>query len=216
MQCSMTPLELSNYIERLTRLHFPDENAFDLKPSCIDKALSRIEYCHSHIKLKYFKDENGPIFDHLHGDHMAAFLWFLSNTVYLDNPDNKTAFKLSYLNKILHGLDLYCTVSMPDVFLLVHPVGTVLGNASYGDFLVVYQGCTIGSNGLEYPKIGRHNIFYSNSSLIGASSTGRNVVFGANSSIINTSIVSDSLVVGSYPSNRIIPRSGLQTQHIFV
>lgn len=216
MHSSLCSSELLKYIEKLVQLYLPDNKPLDLHPSFIDQALNRIEYCHSHIKLKYFQEDSRPIFNHLHGDHMAAFLWFLSNALYIDNPENLTAFKLSYLNKIMHGLDLFCTVSMPDIFLLVHPVGTVIGNAFYSDFLVIYQGCTIGSKGANYPKLGMHNIFYANSSLIGSSSTDRNVVFGANTSIINTQIKSDSLVVGSFPSHRVLHRPVLQTQHIFV
>ena len=32
---------------------------------------------------------------------------------------------------------------MPDIFLLVHPPGSVIGNAEYSNFLTVYQNCTI-------------------------------------------------------------------------
>ena len=216
MLCTLLSTDLFVYVKKLLQLHFPDNAPLDFDCSSIDKALSRIEYCHSHIKLKYFKESGVPVFNHLHGDHMAAFLWFLSNTLYLENPDNPTAFKISYLNKVLHGIDLFCSISMPDIFLLVHPVGTVLGNASYSDFMVVYQGCTIGSNGVEYPTLGKYNIFYSNSSLIGSCKIGDNVVFGANSSILNLSVASDSLVVGAYPANRVLSRPDLQASHIFV
>ena len=216
MICSLSPVNLFLYIQKLLQLHFPDNKSLDFDRSSVEKALSRIEYCHSHIKLKYFNQSGFPVFNHLHGDHMAAFLWFLSNTLYDENNDNLTAFKISYLNKIMHGIDLFCSVSMPDIFLLVHPVGTVLGNASYSDFLVVYQGCTIGSNGSEYPTIGKYNTFYSRSSLIGSCKTGDNVVFGASSSIINLAVPSNSLVVGAYPSNRVLPRPYLQSSHIFV
>ena len=187
MICSLSPFNLFLYIQKLLQLHFPDNESLDFDCSSVDKALSRIEYCHSNIKLKYFNQSGLPVFNHLHGDHMAAFLWFLSNTLYDENNENLTAFKISYLNKIMHGLDLFCSVSMPDIFLLVHPVGTVLGNASY-----------------------------SRSSLIGSCETGDNVVFGANSSVINLAVPSDSLVVGAYPANRVLPRPDLQSSHIFV
>lgn len=216
MICTLSSTALFLYIKKLLELHFPDDNLLEFDISTVDCALSRLEHCHSHIKLKYFQDSGVPIFNHLHGDHMAAFLWFLSNSLYMENNDNLTAFKISYLNKILHGIDLFCSISMPDIFLLVHPVGTVLGNAAYSDFMVVYQGCTIGSNGSEYPVLGKYNSFYSNSSLIGSCKTGDNVVFGANSSVLNFSVPPDSLVVGAYPANRILPRPHLQASHIFV
>ena len=113
--------------------------------------------------------------------------------------------KLFSLNKALHGLDLFYSVRMPEVFLLVHPVGTVIGNADYRDYLVVYQNCTIGSEGGHYPHLGEGVVLNSRVSVIGDCTIGDNVVFGANSFILSTQIPSDSIVVGQYPAHRILP-----------
>ena len=41
---------------------------------------------------------------------------------------------------------------MPDIFLLSHPVGTVLGRAKFEDFFVVHQRVTVGGDkDLNYP-----------------------------------------------------------------
>ena len=70
---------------------------------------------------------------------MAAFLWF--SILFFKKMAVKTYVRLSYLNKITH-LDLFYTVRMPEVFLLVHPVGSVIGRILQ-KFLAVYQNCTV-------------------------------------------------------------------------
>lgn len=45
-----------------------------------------------------------------------------------------------------HGCELYFEVELPAIFRLIHPLGTVLGRASYVDHLVVYQNCSVGSD----------------------------------------------------------------------
>ena len=35
---------------------------------------------------------------------------------------------------------------MPDIFMVVHPLVTIVGKVDYKDYLVVYQNCTIGSS----------------------------------------------------------------------
>jgi len=54
----------------------------------------------------------------------------------------------------MHGIDLFYSVPMPDVFMLVHPVGTVIGKANFSNYLVVYQNCTIGADTDVYPNFG--------------------------------------------------------------
>jgi serine O-acetyltransferase len=95
---------------------------------------------------------------------------------------------------------------MPEIFLLVHPVGSVYGAASYGNYFVGYQNCTIGADGKEYPVLGEGVVCYSRTSIIGKCKVGNNVVMGANTFIINCEVDSDTLVLGSYPKNRFIRR----------
>lgn len=65
---------------------------------------------------------------------MAMLLYILSRNIYLKTNDSDLPDLLSYLNKILHGTDIWHTVQLPKNFFFVHPLGTVLGRASYGDF----------------------------------------------------------------------------------
>ena len=77
---------------------------------------------------------------------MCTYLWFLSNTIWNDTQDSTIPTALSYLNKVIHSVDLFYSVPMPDIFLLVHPVGSVFGSAKYSNYFVGYQNCTIGAD----------------------------------------------------------------------
>jgi serine O-acetyltransferase len=179
-------------------------------------ALARVEWCFQNIRRKYYFDGQNTIFNHLHGDHYAIYLYYLSNTVYCAGKDEELAEQLFLLNKSLHGVDLFYGVSLPEVFLLIHPVGTVLGNASYGNYFVAYQNCGVGSlEDGQYPVFSGENVLFARSSVLGNCHIGRNVVVGANAFILNTDIASDLTVVGSYPQHRILPHSGSVLQRLF-
>ena len=216
MEMSMPRETLESYVLRLIKLHLPDgyESAHPLR-ACLGRALERVEHCFSRIDRKYYRHDGKVLFDHLNADHMAVFLYFLGNTLWQDTGDDGLATRLSYLNKIMHGLDLFYSTSMPEVFLLVHPVGTVLGNASYGDYLVVYQNCTVGALTDVYPRFGTGTILYSRSSVLGDCGVGNNVVFAANSQIVNVDVPGDSLVLGQYPHQRFARNNRTVRQRCF-
>ena len=92
---------------------------------------------------------------------------------------------------------------MPDIFFLIHPLGSVVGNGIDDDYLVIYQNCTIGSTADHYPTFGNDVVLYTGSSVIGKCNVGSDVVFGANSFIINTDVPSHSVVVGAHPNIRL-------------
>lgn len=204
MNMSLSSSALLDYVMRLIALHFPDEDVYESPSSDFALALERCEYCFSKIKKKFYYEDSHTVFNHLNADHMASFLYFLSNSIWKNSCNVKLASKIYYLNKIMNGLDLFYSVEMPDIFCLVHPLGSVVGNAKYSDYLVIYQNCTIGSNGEHYPVIGNGVVLYSGSSVIGNCKIGSDVVFGANSFVINFDVPSNSLVLGIYPNCRVI------------
>lgn len=206
METSLSRELLSAYVQRLLTMHLPDGNESPgWSDAVFTQALDRCEHCFSRIERKYYFYQGQLRFDHLNADHMAVFLYFLANTLWRTSGDQEVSVRLSYLNKILHGLDLFYSVKMPDIFMLVHPLGTVLGNADYGDYLVVYQNCTVGAVTDTYPVFGTGTILYSRTSVLGDCRVEDNVVFAANSAIVDTNIPSDSLVLGSYPNHRVVP-----------
>jgi serine O-acetyltransferase len=217
MRMSLPFPRLEVYVLDLVRHHFPDgyRPPYALAP-LLERALQRTECCFSHISKKYYKASGDTLFDHLNGDHFASFLYFLANTVWRDTNDTELPTRLFYLNKLMHGIDLFYSVAMPDIFLLVHPLGTVLGNARYNDYLVVYQNVTVGADEAGiYPAFGTGAVLYAKSTVIGACNLGDNVVLGANTFILNTDVPAGSLVVGQFPSHRITATSLSIARRVF-
>jgi serine O-acetyltransferase len=199
---------LSAYVHHLLATNLPDSKDLNPWPEALfAQALDRCEYSFSRIERKYYLQKGRVIFDHLNADHMAAFLYFLANTIWREKGSENLPVRLSYLNKIMHGLDIFYSVKMPDIFMLVHPLGTVLGNAAYSDYLVVYQQCTVGAVTDTYPTFGKGTILYSRTSVLGQCHVGDDVVFAANSMIVDTDVPADSVVVGSYPTHRFVKNS---------
>lgn len=216
MHVSLSTEDLERYVLRLIANHLPDHYVSGHAPGVLfGRALERVEHCFSCIDRKYFKSDDAATFDHLNGDHMATLLYYFGNTVWRESGDEGLPTRLFYVNKIMHGLDLFYSVSMPSVFLLVHPIGTVLGNAQYGDYLVVYQNCTVGAVTTIYPKFGDGTILYSRSSVLGDCRIGDNVVFAANSMIVDTSVPSNTMVTGQYPDQRFQPNKMSVRQRCF-
>ena len=89
--------------------------------------------------------------------------------------------KIFLLNKKLHSCDIFYEVKLPSVFLLVHPLGTVLGRGNYSDFFVAYQRCGIGSNHHIYPTLGKYVTMRPGSAILGNSKIGDNCQIAAES-----------------------------------
>jgi serine O-acetyltransferase len=213
---SLATTDFCAYVSRLLDSHFPDgEPVADQVAAHIDAALERTRIAFSNIHRKYYNDNGHVEFSHLNSDHMSAFLYLLGNTIYRAGGDTSVATKLFYLNKLMNGLDLYFSVSMPETFLLVHPVGSVIGNANYGDFLTIYQGCTVGADKGTYPTFGEGTILYSGVSVLGNTTVGDNVVFAANSFVINSEVPGNSVVTGQYPNHEVKPTSRSVRERMF-
>ena len=148
IKTSLSLNDLVDYTLKQLLTFFPDKNKIDKKKfsSCVDIAIQRVEQCFSKVNNRYFRDENTTILNHLNGDQYSMFLYFLSNSLYRENADISTCSKAFLMNKYLHGIDAFYEVELPDIFLFVHPLGTVLGRGNFSNYFVVYQRCNIGSN----------------------------------------------------------------------
>lgn len=201
MKLSIGAGELSAYLAAQVTAYFPDGrvSAAALKPY-VDSALERTEQSFSRIRKKYYADRGNAEFNHLNTNHYAAFLYFVSNAVFRADGDVRLAEKTFALNKALHGLDIFYEVEMPDVFLLVHPVGAVLGRARYGNYLCVYQGCSVGANLDDaYPTFGEGVVLYGGSRVIGASRIGDNCIIAPNAVVIDAEVPSNTITFGLPP-----------------
>ena len=85
---------------------------------------------------------------------------------------------------------------MPDIFCLSHPVGTVLGNAEYSDFLCVLNNVTVNTSYGDgsKPKIGRGVYLSAGVSIIGNKTIGDFCSIGVNTLVFNIDIPENSIV----------------------
>ena len=211
--------QLISYLSKQLDVFFPDGNSnlSDLV-LIIRKALQRVEFCFSKIKGKYFSNEQTVFFNHLNGDHYCMFLYFASKEAYLMEFENYY-LKLSLLNKHLFSIDLFGHIEMPDIFLLVHPIGTIIGRAKIDNYFVAYQGVTIGGvskdEGIQYPTFGEGTVCYSNSSILGNAIIGTNSIVAANTEIIGGHFNENAMILGKYPSIKIKDNSSIATKSFF-
>lgn len=147
---------------------------------------------------KYLNNSLNP----LNGVMYTNYLYWLSHYAYLDGREELAA-KVYGLNKMLHSVDLFYAIELPEIWSCEHPLGAVMGRAVYGNRFFFYQGCTVGGNRhngkLTYPVIGDNVMMYSNSKILGESKIGDDVTVAANTYIINEVIPDNSIVFGQSP-----------------
>lgn len=209
MKTSLHKINLAEYVNTQINNFFPDKHTISNIElvKFINKALERVEYCFKHVTLPNYFNNNEVIFNHLYSDHYVVFLWFLSNTVYNEMGKCSLADKIYYLNKILHGLDCMYDTKLPEIFLLFHCSGTMLGKANYSNFFVSLHGCTVGSFNGIYPNIGIGVSLTANSSIIGNCKIGDRVSISTGTRLVNTSISSDMVVINGINEKYLIKRA---------
>lgn len=171
-----------------------------------DEAYERCKKSISVLNNKYLIGRDGlPEVSINHSGCWSVFLYYLSNTIW-KYGEIECAEQIYYLNKILHSVDWYCGIDLPEHFMVEHPIGSVLGKAQYGDYLFIYQGVTIGGNielntgKTAYPVLGNNVLMYADSKILGDSTIGNNVILSANSCVINQKIPDDFVVFGISPN----------------
>lgn len=106
-----------------------------------------------------------------------------SHELYLVGRVN-AAMDLYRLIRRDHGCELFYEVDLPTLMRLVHPLGTVLGRATYADGLVAYQGVSVGSTvDHERPVFKGPCVLFPHSGVIGPVTVGANVWIQAGSII---------------------------------
>ena len=144
-------------------------------------------------------------------DQYAIFLYYLANTAFREQPGHPIADKAYALNKALHALDAFYEVELPDVFAVQHPVGTVLGRASYSDYFICYHNCTVGANlDNDYPSFGRGIVMYGGSRVIGKTAVGDNTFVSTPRSdrLIHIDAADASAARQQHHSTAIYPKAG--------
>lgn len=208
MELSLQKTELKEYLKRQLYLHFPDDNIEkEFQDSDIDRAmdqgLERLEYCFKHINLPSYSNEDGQTyFSHLHSDQYSQFLYYFSNSLWKISQNKTVCDKIVCLNKCLNGMFYSYKGNLPNIFFVSHPVGTVLGNARYSDYMVVLQNVTVNTGGI----LGKGLFLSAGAKIIGDKAIGDRVSVGVNVTIYNQEIPNDRVVYNDSRGNLIIQK----------
>lgn len=111
----------------------------------LETAIERCRYALSFSADKYYQTEEIYL-SPFHTGKYAILLYYLSRELFIWDGNGERAEKIYYLNKILHGIDIFYEVNMPAIWGVEHPLGSVMGRATYGDRFYFYQGCTVGGS----------------------------------------------------------------------
>lgn len=156
---------------------------------------------------KYFSIEQDgvrtPIFNPFHSIQWMTFLYYLSHELYVSGSD--LCDKVYYLNKIMHSVDLFYAIELPEIWSAEHPLSSVMGRAKYSNGFFFYQGCTVGGTSdkegnLYYPVLEENVRMYANSSILGRCHVGKNVQIGAGALVKNQDIPDYCIVFGQSPN----------------
>ncbi len=209
MVCSLAQDELFDYVRNQAKHFFPDKYSLDGQDvkCAFHMALERLEKCFEPISIHGYHDAEGnTVFSHLHGDQYATFLYFFGNSLWRRSQNVPLCDKLLQLNRVMYSLFISYKCQMPDIFFLDHPIGTVLGNASYGNYLVVLHGVTVNthsdvmdrplsdSQGRALPILGKGVFLSAGSMVLGGLPVGDRVSVAANTVIHEREIPDDSIV----------------------
>lgn len=212
MQTSLSISELKNYIFSQMKNFIPDNILTDgaITDVDIEYALNKCDFCFKHIKNAAFSNEKKETnFSHLHADQYAMFLVYLSNFIWKDREDRIVCDRIMYLNRILHSFMMSYKAKVPDIFWLAHPIGSVIGNADYSDYLYISQNCTINTAGTPEelkPHIGKFFAMGAGAALIGDKDVGDNCSIGVNAMVYNTELKDGSVVICNRGKMKILNR----------
>lgn len=188
--------EFRQHTEHLVHTFFAEKISLE---SYIEESMERLLYCCSHSKNKYYNENGSVKISHLHTSQYAMFLYYMSNTLFR-HDESHIATLIYYLNKIMHSVDWYYEIELPDYFIAEHPMGSVLGRAKYQSGFSFNQGVTVGGNKGKYPTFGKYVALYANSSVIGECHIGDHVFIGAGALVKDIDIPSYSIVFGQSPN----------------
>jgi serine O-acetyltransferase len=203
---SLAAGDLTAYLGRQLANMFPDGSPTGDLRSDVDAALARLDHSLTRTRVKYFSSSGQATFSHLHTDQYAMFLYLAGRAAFVERGDTATAAKLYALNKALHAIDVFYEVELPQIFAFQHPVGTVLGRATYGDYFFVYQRCSVGSSlATDYPVIGSGVVMFGGSAIIGRSTIGANSWLSVGATVMDQEVPGNAAVFGRSPDLVIKP-----------
>lgn len=211
MKLSLDRNELKRYLAAQLAYYFPDNIRMEGRDIdvAMDTALERLEYCFKHLTFpSYCTDDGQTHFYHLNGDQYAQFLYYFSNSLWNHSQNKPICDKIIYLNRVLNNFFFSYKGKLPDIFFLGHPIGTVLGNAVYSDYLVVFQNVTVNTSqtpdGGAAPILGKGLFLGAGAKIIGNRPIGDRVSISVDTVIYNQAIGDDMVAVTDYNGKVLI------------
>lgn len=165
----------------------------------IERVMQRVERCFDGTTNKYYHRDGQVYFNPFHSGQYCIYLYWFSRTIF-ETGNSFLADKIYYLNKIMNGCDMFYEVELPEVFMLDHPVGSVIGRGTFGEGFEFGQNCTIGNNKGIYPVIGSNVKVCANAAIIGNCQIGDNVTIGAYACVKDQDVPANSIVFGQSPN----------------
>lgn len=203
--------ELKRYTAKQLDFFFPDNYKLEGRDVDIafELALERVENCFKYITFPaYSNDEGQTFFSHLHSDQYAQYLYFFANTLWKQSENKPLCDKLIFLNRVLNNFFVSYKGNLPDIFFLGHPIGSIIGNAKYSDFLVVFQNVTINTgqseNGDLAPVLGKGLFLGAGAKIIGNKRIGDRVSISVDTVIYNQEIPDDKVAITDNQGNVIL------------
>lgn len=172
----------------------------------VRSSLEQLRFCFGDLKNKYFKKDGSAFFSSTHTAQYTIYLYFLSRALKAEAKNDMLAAGVYALNKMLHNVDLFYEVELPPIFYLDHPLGTVIGRASFSNYFQFRQNCTVGNNHGIFPVFGVNVHLWSGVTIVGNCRIGDHVVFSAGTYVKDQDIPSNCIVFGRSPNLEIKPR----------
>ena len=211
MQLSLQTEELKSYLANQLNVFFPDNYRMegDDIDSAFSLALERLENCFKYLTFPAYCDDNGQThFSHLHADQYAQFLYYFSNSLWIISQNKPICDKVMALNRLLNNFFFSYKGKLPDIFFLGHPIGSILGNAVYDDFLVVFQNVTINTSADEYgnpaPILGKGLFLGAGAKIIGNKKIGDRVSISVDTVVYDREIPDDKVVMTNAMGEQIV------------
>lgn len=170
------------------------------------RAFSRAR--HGLVRNRHYRDptDGTPLLNPWHYASHALFLHTLGRSCWLKGAAD-IAERIYFLNVSTTSCDLFHQVDLPLRTCCDHPLGSVIGRASFGPAaaLSFAQGCTVGNNRGVYPCILGQLHLYSGAALLGACRVEGMVVLGQGISLIDAGLLCDVLVRQTGEGRVIVP-----------
>lgn len=194
---------LAVVVKQIGNLFIINESEIEALRKELPSVLGLLEENFIHSNNKYYFRDGEAYFSPFHSGQYCIFLYYLARRIAHPEEglgDKMLADKLYYLNKALNSVDLFYEINLPAHFGVEHPLGSVMGRATYGDEFFFYQGCTVGGNHHVYPVIGDNVKMCANSTILGNSHIGNNVTLGAGALVKDQDVPENSNVFGQSPN----------------